>query len=94
MQPRDEPMLSSAALRDRVTLACIAMEQKSDVDRNSGRVGEAERWDVFRNAVEEYIKLLENTVRAARETIRALDNSTRIRAEKATDGDERILGLR
>ena len=81
-------MLSTARLRDRVTLAILAIDQKVMDDKEAGRVGEAETWDLYSKAIGEYLKLMENTVRAARATIAAMD-STRTRAEKATNGNER-----
>ena len=64
------------------------LSREAAMHREHGRIGEAESLERFCWAAVEYVRLIENTVRASRETIRAL---TITRAEKATNGNERNI---
>ena len=64
------------------------LSREAVMHREHGRLREAESLERFCWAAVEYVRLIENTVRASRETIRAL---TITRAEKATNGNERNI---
>jgi hypothetical protein len=65
--------IPTAAIREEVMEAVEAMEIQATNDEKCGRLGESNKWKRRVWVVEEYVRTLENSVRAARQTIKALE---------------------
>jgi hypothetical protein len=57
-----------------VTAGLVELMQEVETHKGCGRLGEAAKWERFVEYTTEYLRLLENTVNASRETIRALES--------------------
>lgn len=65
--------MNSPGLKATVQEGLIDLRADAVGHRECGRIPLADRLERFCSATEEYIRILENTVRAARGTIRALE---------------------
>lgn len=63
----------TGALKPRMHTLLLLLEERAAADRDAGRLVLADAQDELVEVIGEYIRILENSVRAARQTIKAME---------------------